>query len=76
MVELTRLNNQIFTLNAVFIEQIQSLPDTTVTLINGKKIVVKESEVEVVEKVKAFYQKIGLAGVAVQNTSVLKEKEG
>ena len=42
MIQLTRLNDDLFTLNACMIEQIQSLPDTTITLINGKKIVVKE----------------------------------
>ncbi|SDN28263.1 flagellar FlbD family protein [Alkalicoccus daliensis] len=61
MVELTKLNDHTFTLNALYIEQIQAFPDTTITLINGKKIVVKESEEILTELVSEFYKKIGLA---------------
>ncbi|WP_077615086.1 flagellar FlbD family protein [Caenibacillus caldisaponilyticus] len=67
MIKLTRLNGKTFTLNACFIEQVEELPDTTVTLISGKKIVVKESEAEVVERMIDFYKKIGL--YAVQSKS-------
>lgn len=44
MIKVTRLNGQPFTLNALFIEQIECFPDTTITLSNGKKFVVKEDE--------------------------------
>lgn len=47
-------------LNAIYIEQIQSFPDTTITLSNGKKIVVLESEDDVMLKVTNFYQKVGI----------------
>lgn len=60
MIELTKLNGETFTLNAFMIEQIQSLPDTTITLTNGKKIVVKSKETEVIQKITAYYQTIGL----------------
>lgn len=62
MIQLTRLNGELFTINAVMIEQIQSYPDTTITLINGKKIVVKNPEHEVADLVTAFYQKAGIFG--------------
>ncbi|MCQ6265800.1 flagellar FlbD family protein [Fictibacillus sp. WQ 8-8] len=58
MIMLTKLNGETFTLNAVFIEQVQSFPDTTITLTSGKKFVVKESETEVAEKAVSFYRKI------------------
>ncbi|QAT57545.1 swarming motility protein SwrD [Bacillus subtilis] len=58
MIKVTRLNGQPFTLNALFIEQIECFPDTTITLSNGKKFVVKEDEKAVLEKIAAFYQKI------------------
>ncbi|MCR6096049.1 flagellar FlbD family protein [Salipaludibacillus agaradhaerens] len=61
MVILTRLNGQTFTLNAVYIEQIQAFPDTTITLSNGKKIVVKETEQELTDRIEHFYKRIGLA---------------
>lgn len=60
MIHLTRLNNEKFVLNAIYIEQIQSLPDTTISLINGKKIVVKDNASEVLQQVTSYYQKIGL----------------
>lgn len=63
MIELERLNGDKFYLNALLIEQIQSHPDTTITLTNGKKIVVKTEEEEVVKKIKQFYQEIGLYGM-------------
>ncbi|HLR22205.1 MAG TPA: flagellar FlbD family protein [Pseudogracilibacillus sp.] len=63
MIELEKVDGDRFTLNALFIEQIQSFPDTTtITLTNGKKIVVKTKRSEVVEKVTDYYQQIGLSG--------------
>ncbi len=62
MIELTRLNGETFLLNAFMIEQIQSFPDTTITLTNGKKLVVKSQSDEVVQKITEYYQTIGLFG--------------
>ncbi|MBU2659117.1 swarming motility protein SwrD [Bacillus cabrialesii] len=58
MIKVTRLNGQTFTLNALFIEQIECFPDTTITLSNGKKFVVKEDEEAVLEKIASFYRNI------------------
>lgn len=63
MINLKRLNGQPFTLNAIYIEQVQSFPDTTITLTNGKKIVVLEDEDDVMLKVKQFYQSVGLVSI-------------
>ncbi|OCI05128.1 hypothetical protein BBP22_09635 [Bacillus paralicheniformis] len=57
MIKVTRLNGQPFILNALFIEQIECFPDTTITLSNGK-FVVKEDEDTVVDTIVSFYQKI------------------
>lgn len=62
MIEITKFNGDNFTLNALYIEQIQSFPDTTITLNNGKIIVVKESEQEVVALVNAYHKMIGIQG--------------
>lgn len=62
MIELIRLNGDSFILNAFMIEQIESLPDTTITLTNGKKLVVKTRKSEVVKKITEYYQTIGLFG--------------
>jgi flagellar protein FlbD len=60
MIKLKRLNGDSFTLNAFMIEQIQSYPDTIITLLNGKKFVVKESEEEVVQRITTFYKRVGI----------------
>jgi len=69
MIQLTRLNGETFKLNALLVEQIQSHPDTTITLTNGKKIVVKDEEDDVVERITKFYQQIGLCGSKVGDVS-------
>ncbi|WP_257350045.1 flagellar FlbD family protein [Pseudalkalibacillus decolorationis] len=69
MVELTKLNGQMFTLNAIYIEQIQAFPDTTITLTNGRKFVVKEEVDDVRNAVNAFYRSISILG------SPLKEED-
>jgi flagellar protein FlbD len=66
MILLTRLNNKTFILNAGWIEQIEALPDTTVTLTSGKKIVVKESVEVVQDRCLSFYKQTGLFRVAVE----------
>ncbi|KGR73899.1 flagellar FlbD family protein [Ureibacillus sinduriensis] len=58
MIELTRLNGKSFSLNALYIELVESFPDTTITLTNGKKFIVTESEEEVRKKVAQFYKSI------------------
>ena len=63
MINLKRLNGEPFILNAILIEQVQSLPDTTITLTNGKKIVVKDKASEVVRMITEYYQLIGLQQV-------------
>jgi flagellar protein FlbD len=60
MIKLTRLNNHPFTLNVIYIEQIESFPDTTITLANGKKILVLETEDDVILKVRNFYKEVGI----------------
>ncbi|MED1864228.1 flagellar FlbD family protein [Fictibacillus nanhaiensis] len=60
MISLTQLNGNTFTLNAIYIEQIQSFPDTTITLTTGKKFVVKESEEQVAQLISTFYRNINM----------------
>lgn len=58
MVILRRINGKEFVLNSDLIEYIEATPDTVVTLTNGKKIVVKETVEEVIEKVICYKRKI------------------
>ena len=50
MIALTRLNNQTFVLNAELIKMIEEIPDTLITLINGDRLMIRESRQEVVDK--------------------------
>ncbi len=51
MIELTKLQNQKIVVNAELIEFVESTPDTMITTTSGKKLIVKESVDEVIEKV-------------------------
>lgn len=63
MIKLTKLNGKTFTLNALMIEQIEAFPDTTITLTNGNKFVVREMEDEVAMKAILFFNSINMLGV-------------
>ena len=59
MIKLTRFNSQTnkkgeFVLNAEIIETIEETPDTVVTLLNGKKLIVEEPMDEVVRRVMKY----------------------
>ena len=58
MVELTRLNDTKFTLNADLIETVEEVPDTVITLTTGKKIFVKESRQNVKNLVVLYRQEV------------------
>lgn len=59
MIKLTKFNSDVnkkgeFILNAEIIETIEQTPDTVVTLMNGKKLIVEENMEEVVRRVMAY----------------------
>ena len=54
MIELTRLNSNPIILNSDLIKTAEASPDTMLTLINGEKLIVRESIAEVVERVLAY----------------------
>lgn len=51
MIELTRLNGKAIVLNSDLIKSAEASPDTMITLINGEKIIVRESCREVAQRV-------------------------
>ncbi|MBW4043845.1 flagellar FlbD family protein [Acidipila rosea] len=53
MIELTRLNGSALVVNSDLIKYAEASPDTTLTLVNGEKLVVLESCDEVVARVSA-----------------------
>ncbi len=58
MIELTKLNDVKFTVNADIIELVEETPDTVVTLTTGKKLIVKETRQDVTDLVIAYRRSI------------------
>lgn len=54
MIDVTRLNGKVFTVNVDHIQTVEETPDTVITLYNGTKFVVKENSEEIKQKVVAF----------------------
>lgn len=58
MIDLTGMDNKEFTLNADHIEKIEEVPETIITLTNGKKYIVLESVQEVKDEVIKYKNRI------------------
>lgn len=52
------MNGQKLLVNIDLIETVEETPDTVITLVNGKKIIVKEHRQEVKNLVKSFKREI------------------
>jgi len=59
MIRLTRLQGQEIVVNAGLIEFIEATPDTVISLATGRKIMVRESVDEVIDRVVAYSSRIG-----------------
>jgi flagellar protein FlbD len=64
MIVVTRLNKQEVALNSDLIEFVEALPDTTLRLVTGKILVVRESMPEVLAKIRAWRSSV-LAGAGL-----------
>lgn len=58
MIRVTGMNSKEFVLNADHIEKIEEVPETLITLVNGKKYIVLETVEEVIEEVIRYKNKI------------------
>jgi flagellar protein FlbD len=58
MIKLTRLNNQAFIVNSDLIKFVEQSPDTLITLLNGEKIVVRETAEQILERLIAFRRSV------------------
>jgi flagellar protein FlbD len=63
MIELHRLNGELFLLNSDMIETIDITPDTVVRLVNGHRYVVKESYRDVRSAIVSFRREAGYSCV-------------
>jgi flagellar protein FlbD len=58
MIQLTRLNNHPMALNSDLIKFVEQAPDTVITLVTGEKLVVRESAVEIIQRVVQFRREV------------------
>lgn len=75
MIRLTRMNGTDVVINADLIEFVETTPDTLVTLVTGKKIPVRETTEQLIERVVSYRRAIGSAGTADLTRSI-KAREG
>jgi flagellar protein FlbD len=66
MIRVTRINNQSILLNSDLIEQIETVPDTTIALTTGQRLFVRESADEILSRIVEFRRRIA-AGIPVGN---------
>lgn len=65
MIELTRFDGSRFYVNAELIEFIETTPDTVVSLLDHKKLLVRETAEDVVDRVIAYRLRAGAGSPAV-----------
>ncbi|AJS59163.1 flagellar FlbD family protein [Paenibacillus sp. IHBB 10380] len=70
MISVTRLNGTQMWLNALLIETVEETPDTYITLVTGKRLIVLEKAVDIILLVKQYNLEIGVnnATIKVQQT--------
>jgi flagellar protein FlbD len=59
MIQLTRLNNTVFYINPHQIEYIETNPDTTLVMLSGKRLVVREDYPSVFSRIVEYRRLIG-----------------
>ena len=67
MIRVTKLNGSPIHVNAELIETIASTPDVVITLTNGTKFIVEESEEQVVQEVIRYHRLINRRVAIVRN---------
>lgn len=58
MIKLTKLNGDACYLNPGLFEMIEAVPDTLLTMANGRKYYVRESAAQVAERVEAYRARV------------------
>lgn len=58
MIQLTRLNNHPLAVNSDLIKFVEQAPDTVITLVNGEKLIVRESAEQVLSRIVEFRRSV------------------
>ena len=59
MIQVTRFNHTELYINADLIEFVESTPDTVISMVSGRKVLVLEKPEEVRRKILAYRQEVG-----------------
>ena len=59
MIEVTRLDGKVFYVNPHQIEYIESNPDTTMIMLSGKRLVIREDYQTILDRIVAYRRLIG-----------------
>ncbi len=74
MIKLTRMNGEEFYVNASLIQFVEATPDTIITLVNAKKMTVKEKPDQVLDSI-VKYQRRLFPFVTEEQLKKLQEEE-
>lgn len=69
MIQLTRLNGNPIALNSDLVKCVENAPDTVITLINGEKMIVRESSEDVINRIVEFRRSV-MAGMPSWGTDL------
>ena len=59
MIEVMRLDGKSYWVNPHMIESMETNPDLTLTMLSGKKLIVKNSPQEIIDKIISYRKKVG-----------------
>jgi flagellar protein FlbD len=60
MIKVTRLNESELVINADLIEFVEAIPETIISLTTGKKIMIKETVDDIIDRVAEFKRRSGI----------------
>lgn len=60
MISVTRLDGKKYWINPHMIECMEKMPDLTITLLSGKKVVVRDSPEEIIEQIISYRNRLEL----------------
>ncbi|ACB84984.1 flagellar FlbD family protein [Natranaerobius thermophilus] len=66
MIRVTRFNGKEYIVNADLIEFVEETPDTVITLVTGRKVLVKETSEEVIDLVIEYRRRVGCHPATIQ----------
>lgn len=72
MIKLTRLNNHVVAINPDHIGWADATPDTTLCLIGGEKIIVRETLDELIEQVVEFRRRVRMTEPSIERLGTLE----